>query len=338
MSSSSPLLAAVGWDDRVSALVADFPAEFSVGRVTRVDRGRATVVTDAGELRPRVDTPMSVGDWVGVDVVEDRIAVIAPRWSAITRRAAGLVTASQTLAANIDVVVVVQALNQAVNVRRLERELVVAWDSGARPLVVLTKADLCTDVAAEIERATEVGRGVDVVAVSVVTGDGFNRLLELVGHGRTFVIVGASGVGKSTLINYLVGADVQDTGGIRLNDGRGRHTTTAGELVQVPGGGILIDTPGLRELGLWDDDGGIAMVFGDIEELAMRCRFTDCEHRDEPDCAVRDVIESERLESWRRLNRELELTTADRAGWQKAQENKKRRAFGRAIRDQPYRK
>ena len=337
MSHDLSVLAVYGRDHRVGALVADFPPGLVVGRVTRVDRGRVSVVTESGVLRPRPRDALAVGDWVGVDLAIDCVAAVAPRWSALTRHAAGLETVGQTLAANIDVVVVVQALNKALNVRRLERELVFAWESGAVPLVVLTKADMCADADAEAAAARDAASGVDVVAVSAVTGWGINKLVERLGVARTFVIIGASGVGKSTLINRLAGAELQDTGGIRLTDGRGRHTTTAAQLVVVSGGPILIDTPGLRELALWDGDNAVNVVFADIEELSLLCRFGDCQHASEPDCAVRDAVDRERIESWRKLRRELERVAGDRAGWQKAEANRARRNFGRALKRQPYR-
>jgi len=264
----------------------------------------------------------------------DRIDAIVPRWSAITRKAAGRETVAQVLAANLDVLLVVQALHRPANLRRLERELVVAWDSGARPVVVLTKADLCADVDAQVRAVESVATGVEVHAVSVVTSAGTDRLLEQVGAGRTFAVMGASGVGKSTLVNHIVGQDVLDTGGIRLTDGRGRHTTTAAQLVTTASGAVLIDTPGLRELALWDSDEGLAAVFTDIDELAPRCRFSDCEHHREPGCAVRDVVDPDRLDSWRRLHRELARMVDDRAGWQKAEANRQRRNFARSLRGQ----
>jgi ribosome biogenesis GTPase len=337
MSSVPPILAALGWDDRVAALAADLPSHLVTGRVTRVDRGRASVVTALDELRPRTSTPVAVGDWVGVDPASDAVDAVLPRWSAVTRKAAGRETLGQTLATNLDVLFVVQALSKPVNLRRLERELVVAWDSGARPVVVLTKADLRTDVDDQRRAAESVAPGVDVVAVSVVTGIGLDALSVQVAAGRTFAVMGASGVGKSTLVNHFAGEELLDTGGIRLTDGRGRHTTTAGQLVVVPSGAILIDTPGLRELALWDDGDGLVQVFADIEELAAECRFGDCQHRGEPGCAVRDAVDADRLDSWRRLQREAARTADNRAGWQRAADSRKHRVWAKSLRDQPYR-
>jgi ribosome biogenesis GTPase len=333
-------LKALGWDERLSALATPIPVDHVVGRVTRVDRGRCRVATAGGTYHPHVHDPVAVGDWVVLAPDAERITRVLPRRSALTRRAAGEPTGAQTLAANVDHVLLVHGLDRRVNLRRLERELVLAWDSGAVPIVVLTKADLSVDVEGAAAAAEAVALGVDVLAVSGTDGRGLDRLRARVGPGRTFVLVGASGTGKSTLVNALAGEDRQATGAVRAGDHRGRHTTTAGELVVLPGGAILIDTPGIRSVGLWTegDDDGLASAFADIEELAQACRFPDCAHDREPECAVRDGVDEARLASWRRLRRELERTAGDRAGWERAQANKQLRARGRsykAIRSRP---
>jgi len=330
---SSLSLAALGADERLWAYTADLPLDHLIGRVTRVDRGRCRVATAGGTYRPHVQESVAVGDWVIVSPDTERVTDVVPRRSALTRRAAGEPTGAQTLAANIDHVLLVHGLDRPVNRRRLERELVLAWDSGAVPIVVLTKADLCADVDAAVATAEAVALGVDVLAVSATDGQGLERVRRRVGAGRTFVLIGASGTGKSTLVNALAGADRLATAEVRAGDRRGRHTTTAGELVVLAGGAILIDTPGIRSVGLWTDgdDDGLASTFADVEELATACRFPDCAHDREPGCAVRDGVDEARLASWRRLRRELERTAGDRAGWERAEANKRMRARGRSY-------
>ncbi len=335
-------LSLLGWTpDRDGEL----PPGARPGRVARVDRGRLTVLTADGELRvhpaPAVleDTGPAVGDWVAL---RGELAVaVLPRRTAFTRVVAGRTSAEQVVAANLDLVLVVDALTTAPRLRRVERYLAVAWGSGATPVVVLTKADLCDDVPAALAAVAEDAVGVDVLAVSSVTGEGLAAVRALLGPGRTAAMVGPSGVGKSSLANALAGTAVAATRGIRETDGRGRHTTTARELHRLPGGGLLVDTPGMRELGLVDD-AGVDTAYADVTELAAACRFRDCAHRTEPGCAVAAAIEDGRLDparytAWRKLQAEAHRQALRSDARARAAEHARVRALHRAHRSQPNR-
>jgi ribosome biogenesis GTPase len=319
-------LRSVGWDaERAEAFTPYRDDALTPGLVARVDRGVCEVLTEAGPLRASVAgdvladaaaDPLGMpctGDWVALrDWPDGRLTVAAvlPRRSAFVRASSSGRAQAQVLAANLDTVLVVDSLADAPDLGRLERFLALAWESGAQPVVVLTKADLATDAALVAEDVAAAAPGVPVLTVSAVTGAGMDSLGPYVGPGRTLALLGRSGVGKSTLANAVVGTEVLPTAPIR-GDGKGRHTTTRRELVLVPGGGVLIDTPGLRGVGLWDVGEGLDRVFDDIEELAERCRFSDCAHQAEPGCAVLAAVESgqlaeRRLHSYRKLLREAE--------------------------------
>ena len=212
------------------------------------------------------------------------------------------------VAANIDIVFLCMSLNNDFNLRRLERYLSSAWDSGAVPVIVLTKADLCMDLESRLYEVSSVAMGVDILVTTAMEEKGFEQILPYIDHGKTVAFIGSSGVGKSTMINCLLGEKRLDTNGLR-NDDKGRHTTTRRDLILLPGGGMVIDTPGMRELGMWDSDGGIDTAFRDIEELSRKCRFSDCSHTSEPGCAVRaaladGTLEGARWESYRKLKSE----------------------------------
>lgn len=245
----------------------------------------------------------AVGDWVAMaPLAGEAKAVIhgvLPRRTKFSRGAAGDRAEEQILAANIDNVFIVTSLNAELNLRRIERYLTLAWESGANPVLVLTKADLCkklSDILPEIEKVAD---GVPVHPVSSVTGRGIKQLAGYVGSGRTVALLGSSGVGKSTLINHLYGDELLAIQPIRDGDDKGRHTTTHRELIPLPSGGLIIDTPGLRELQLWEGSEGIVDAFADIEALAIQCRFTNCRHEAEPGCAVRSAVESGALDHGR---------------------------------------
>jgi ribosome biogenesis GTPase len=339
-------LSGLGW---TAARAAGLPAGGEPARVSRVDRGRLSVLTADGERRVRPGADLydqsglsgpAVGDWVAL---RGELAVaVLPRTSAFVRTAAGRTSAAQVVAANLDTVLVVDALVGQTRLRRVERYLAVAWGSGAPPVVVLTKADLCGDVGAVVEQVREDTLGVEVLAVSSVTGQGLDDVRALLPPGRTGAMVGPSGVGKSSLVNALSGDAIAGTGAIRDSDGRGRHTTTARELHLLPGGGLLVDTPGMRELSLYDDADGVDTAYADVARLAAGCRFRDCGHRTEPGCAVSAAIDDGRLEparyaAWRKLQAEAHRQLLRVDARARAAEKARLRSFHRAVRDQPNR-
>jgi ribosome biogenesis GTPase / thiamine phosphate phosphatase len=314
----------LGWDGAFAGQFAPWAdSGHRPGRVLAAHRGGDLVGTGDGELLTRptgrlrhlagpsvADLP-AVGDWVALR--DGRIHAVLPRRTALTRRTPGTAAGEQVLAANVDLVVAVVAPGRDANPRRVERLLALAWESGAQPVVVLGRADLCpdwgTDVATELAALAAVAPGVGVLALSCFTGEGVDEISAMLTPGRTAVLLGSSGVGKSTLVNRLAGRDLLATGEIR-DDGKGRHTTTTRQLVALAGGGLVIDTPGLRELGLWSNGAGTAAAFDDVEALAAECRFDDCGHRSEPGCAVLEALEdgrlpAERFAAWDKLQREL---------------------------------
>ncbi len=271
----------------------------------RVDRGAVTVQSAegtvaavvAGTLDPAGEVgPPAVGDWVALDRAADTAVVraILPRSGALSRRRPGSADHEQAVAANVDVVFIVESVERGPNPRRIERAVALAWDAGATPVVVLTKTDLCDDVEAAVAKAREGAPFSDVVPLSAVAGDGVGELAEFLPPGSTAVLIGPSGVGKSTLTNALLGEERLAVSHVREGDAKGRHTTTHRELVVLPSGGCLIDTPGIRELGLWLDPGSVTSGFPEIEEAAERCRFRDCRHEAEPGCAVLAEVEAGR--------------------------------------------
>lgn len=256
----------------------------------------------------------AVGDWVAAAIrpEEKRATIhgILPRKSRFSRKLAGEETREQVVAANIDTVFIVSSLNQDFNLRRIERYLVMAWESGANPVILLSKADLCQDAAGKLREVEKIAPGVTILMISALTGTGLDGLTAYLTGGKTSALIGSSGVGKSTLINRLMGKDLLKVREIREDDDHGRHTTTHRELVLLPAGGLMIDTPGMRELQLWEGGGGFQETFTEIEELAETCRFKDCRHDTEPGCAVKAALETgiiapDRMESYRKLQKEL---------------------------------
>ena len=326
-------LVPLGWDDRVAALYASVATEdHQPGRVGRVDRDRCTVRTAKGQVRAAADVLPTTGDWVALRM-EPRPAVdvILPRWSSLERE-------GQLLAADIDVVFVVASLDRPLNLNRIERELVLAWDSGARPVVLLTKADAVADAGELLETVAARAVGTDVVLTSASDGRGVEEVVAHLRPNRTAVLLGPSGAGKSTLVNRLLSEEAQAIGDVREGDHRGRHTTTSRHLLVIPGGGVLIDTPGLRSVGLTGAEGGVALAFPDVEEIAEGCKFRDCRHSGEPGCAVTAAVgdgrlDPDRLASYVKLQGELEESTKE--PWAKAADRQQVRVFSRAIKKFP---
>ena len=316
-------LTGLGWDNSYATAFAPHAAlGRAAGRVVAEDRGLYVVATTGGEVRAAVTGRLrfeaagnpaafpAVGDWVAIDVREDggTIQALLPRRTAFSRLAPGEETYTQVLGANIDVVFIVTSLNREFNVRRLERYLSAVWESGARPIVVLSKSDLAEDLEGCRLEAESAAPGVPILVVSAIDGTGLDDVRSLMAPGRTIAVVGSSGVGKSTLINALAGEDLQVVSEVRLDDARGRHTTSRRHLIHLGEAGLILDTPGMREFALLDDV-GLASSFADVDAVAATCRFSDCAHRSEPGCAVRAAIDSgalapDRLDAFKKLERE----------------------------------
>ncbi|MFA6241555.1 MAG: ribosome small subunit-dependent GTPase A [Candidatus Hydrogenedentales bacterium] len=335
----------LGWDARFEALMEPFRGDSCVpARITQEHRGQYVACAREGEL-PAVVTGKfrheaaspgafpAVGDWVAVTVIDQGtralIHGVLPRKSTFSRKAAGEAVEEQVVAANVDIVLLVNGLDGDFNARRVERYLALAWESGATPVIVLNKADQCDNVDACVAEIEAVAIGVDILVVSAHTGLGLEGLRAILAPGRTLALLGSSGVGKSTLVNAVLGYERMKTHAVREDDSRGRHTTSHRELIPIPGGGVLIDTPGMRELQLWAEGDGIDRVFEDIAQLGEQCRFRDCQHMGEPGCAVAAALaegslSAARFESYGKLRRELEflarkqdrgLQAAERAKW-----------------------
>ena len=331
-------LEALGWNQHFADAFAPFePAGLIPGRVAVQERGAVVLFTTAGTLN--AGGQAVAGDWVAAEKLpgEDRAIVraVLPRRTRFARKEPWL-TEEQVVAANIDTVFLVTDCGRDFKPRRLERYLTAAWDSGADPVVVLTKSDLAEDPWETVAQAEAIALGVPVHAVSSVTGEGLDGLEPHLAPGRTVALLGSSGVGKSTLANRLLGEEQLATGDLR-RDGRGRHTTTHRELVRLPGGALLLDTPGMRELQLWADESALNETFADVAELARQCRFTDCAHGSEPGCAVGaaladGTLPEVRWESYRKLQRELHSLALRQDARLRSEARKERRRFARSQR------
>jgi len=287
------------------------------GRVCRVDRGGLSLLCEHGEVMARGNTEVVVGDWCALELRGDGVALVRavlPRRSHLSRLGAGRTSAGQVMAANVDTVFIVTGLDEDFSVRRIERYLVLVWDGGGRPALIFTKPDLCDEPDARRAEAEAVAGGIGTFVVNGITGDGVDGVRATVPAGETVVLIGSSGVGKSTLINRLLGEERLRTGVVSDRDRRGQHTTTHRELVVMPGGGLLVDTPGLREVGVLASAESVVQAFPDIEEAATGCRFNDCRHDGEPGCAVvvaveNGTLDAERVQSFHSLRHEAEANS-----------------------------
>jgi ribosome biogenesis GTPase len=322
-------LEGLGWDEGwAMALAPHLDDARRPARVAAEHRGLYELLDPPRVLRGRAARRMEreggggarpvVGDWIAYRPAQNDggvlIEAVLPRRTTLSRREPGAQEVEQVLAANVDLVFLIAGLDHDFNLRRMERALVLVWESGARPVVLLNKADACGEVAQRCHEMESVCPGVPVHPISALHGSGLDGLRARLGHGRTAVLIGSSGAGKSTLANRLLGDERLATQPVRPDDSRGRHTTTHRSLLALPGGGVLIDTPGLRELQLWAPETALDAAFSDIEALACGCRFRDCRHEGEPGCAVTEAaaagtLDAARLASYRKLQRELEHHT-----------------------------
>ena len=339
-----PLLKKLGWNAFFGTHFREYAGAYEPGRISTVHKTGYLVYTKDGEIRARIagsfrqngDQP-ATGDWVALSKDATGLATIhavLPRKSKFSRKDAGRATGEQVLVTNIDTVFLVTSLNKDFNLRRLERYLAIARDSGAEPVVILSKADICEAVDERIAEVKEIAPDVAVHAISSAENRGLEQLSTYLQEGRTVALLGSSGVGKSTLVNALEGRELLKTGDIREDDSRGRHVTTERTLIMLERGGIIIDNPGMRELQLWDAGDGLLRQFADIEALGKQCKFSDCRHETEPGCAIKQALSdgtlsAVRLESYRKLQKEQLAIERKKNPALMAEERKKWKKIGR---------
>lgn len=348
-----------GWTSFFEAYFFPYREEgLTAGRVAVQHRDRYVLYTEHGDLWGEVsgkfrfevkgpDEFPAVGDWVAISARPEEEAAtihhVLPRKGKFSRKVAGTKTEEQILTANVDVVFLVSGLDGDFNPRRIERYLTVAWESGATPIIILNKADLCKNIEERTNEVESIAFGVSILTMSAARSEGVQQLLEFLPPGKTGALLGSSGVGKSTIINFLIGKERLKVQEVREDDSRGRHTTTHRELILLPSGGLLIDTPGMRELQLWGTGEGLQGTFEDIEELVRQCRFRDCQHQDEPDCAVKQALEDgsldgERYKSYQKLQREMRYIAAKQNQKIMLERQRQWKKIGRLAKDAQKRK
>ncbi len=347
----------LGWRKSLAKQLPSTMENLLPARVSRQDLGRYQLISENGPLigilpgKTRLDAGSkavlpAVGDWVlcrPADEADPGNVIIEQtldRFSKFSRKVAGDRFEEQVVAANIDTVFIVTGLDENFNVGRIERYLMLAWHSGATPVIVLNKVDLCTNLDVKLEALAPVALGTPIITVSAATGDGLDHLRAYVIDGNTVALLGSSGVGKSSITNCLLGSERFETGEVREGDSKGRHTTTFRELCMVPTGGLLIDTPGMREIQLWADDASLAGSFEDIESLARDCKFRDCGHDGEPGCAVLVAIdagqlEGDRLSSYQKLQREVTHFAEQQDVKLRAERKQANKKFSKMVRNLP---
>jgi len=319
-------LAKYGWNSFHAENFKNYARQdLTIGRVALEHKGLYRLYTEHGELWAEITGKMryqtvdrgglpAVGDWVVIRILEGEnramIHEVLPRKSKFSRKVAGAKTEEQIIASNIDTVFLIAGLDGDFNPRRVERYLIMTWESGANPVIVLNKADLCEDLEQKVREMESVAPGVPILVISATTGESMENLLPFLGEGQTVSLLGSSGVGKSTIINHLMGQEIQRVQEVRLGDDRGKHTTTSRQLILLPCGALIMDTPGMRELQLWVGEDSLQGAFEEIESLARQCYFRNCRHQDEPDCAVRQALmdgelDLQRFENYQKIQREL---------------------------------
>jgi ribosome biogenesis GTPase len=337
-----------GWNSEVAQAFEPYAQQgHHVGRVCTGGRGIYNVFTESGEieavlsgkLRHMSSSAPVAGDWVVIRGGTNAIDAVLPRRTKFTRKHAGNRTEEQILAANVDVVFLVSGLDGDFNVRRIERYLVLAWESGARPVIVLNKSDVCSELDSVVQEVESVSTGVPVVLMSALEGDSLADLVSHVRPGETAALLGSSGVGKSTIVNRLLETCSRPTQPVREDDSHGRHTTTHRELIPMPGGWLLMDLPGLRELQLWTEDSSDSLIrtFADLTSVGAQCRFRDCSHQGEPGCAIAEALENgslteDRVESYFKLQREVARLARKQDEFAAAQDKKALRRVHKAMR------